>query len=149
MNCFKKKRFYLYIFRESGREGEKKGGKHQWRRDTWISCFSYIPDWGPGPQSRHVPWLGIEPMTFQFTRQCSTHWATSARHVICDTEHLCPLFPLPVLLEFCQFCWSFQRAISFFFWFFCFCFQFHSPLLLLLFFLPYFYSSRFLRCKHR
>ena len=26
-------------------------------------CLSYAPYWGPGPQRRHMPWLGIEPVT--------------------------------------------------------------------------------------
>ena len=57
-------RFYLFIFREREREGEK----HQ--------C---TPHWGPGPQPRHVPWLGIKPVTFWFAGPHSVHWATPAR----------------------------------------------------------------------
>ena len=48
-------------------------------RDTWISCLSYTPYWGPGLQPRHVLWLGIEPITFQFAGWHSVHWATAAR----------------------------------------------------------------------
>ena len=33
----------------------------------------------PGLQSRHVPWLGIEPVTPWFAGQRSIHWATPAR----------------------------------------------------------------------
>ena len=29
-------------------------------------CLSYTLYWGPGPQPRHVPWLGIEPATLWF-----------------------------------------------------------------------------------
>ena len=35
----------------------------------------------PSPQPRHVPWLGIEPVTFWFKGWCSIHWATSARTI--------------------------------------------------------------------
>ena len=41
--------------------------------------FSHAPYWGPGPQPRHVPWLGIEPATLWFTGQHSVHWATPPR----------------------------------------------------------------------
>ena len=40
------------------------------------------PSWEPSPPPRHVPWLGIEPATFQFTDRCSIHWATPAQAVI-------------------------------------------------------------------
>ena len=50
---------YLFIFRERGRSGEREGEKCQ----CAISCLSHTPSWGPGPQPRHVPWLGIEPAT--------------------------------------------------------------------------------------
>ena len=42
----------------------------------WMFLF---PAGEPGPQPRHMRWLGIEPMTFQFAGWHSTHWATSAR----------------------------------------------------------------------
>ena len=42
-------------------------------------CLSSAPYWGPGPQPRQVPWLGIEPATLWFTGQHSIHWATPAR----------------------------------------------------------------------
>ena len=32
---------------------------------------------GPGPQPRHVPWPGTEPVTFWFIGWHSTHWALS------------------------------------------------------------------------
>ena len=37
-------------------------------------CLSHASDWGPGPQPRHVPWLGIEPATLWFSGLCSIHW---------------------------------------------------------------------------
>ena len=44
---------FIYLFLE-GKEGRKRG------RETLISCLSHAPNWGPGPQPRHVPWLGIK-----------------------------------------------------------------------------------------
>ena len=61
-------RFYLFISRERGWEGEN----HQ-------CCLSCAPHQGPGPQPRHVPWLGIKSVTFWFTGWHSIHWATPAR----------------------------------------------------------------------
>ena len=44
------KRFYLFIFREKGREGEREGEKHQ------CVVASQVPPTGePGLQPRHVP----------------------------------------------------------------------------------------------
>ena len=51
------KRFYLFIFRKRGRE------------ISMCGCLSRGPYWGPVPQPRHVPWLGIKPVTrFWFTQ---------------------------------------------------------------------------------
>ena len=72
---FKKKRFYLFIFRKMGREGEK----HWCVRDTSTGCLSHTPNQGPGLQPRHVHWLGIEPATLWFSGWCSIHWVTPAR----------------------------------------------------------------------
>ena len=72
------KTFYLfYYFLERGKGGRKRG------RETsvcgWPSC---VPHQGPGPQPRHVSWLGIEPATFWFAGPCSIHWATPARFFV-------------------------------------------------------------------
>ena len=47
-------------------------------------CMDWLPLKCPQqatwpPQTRHVPWLGIEPVTFWFTGWRSIHWATPAR----------------------------------------------------------------------
>ena len=42
-------------------------------------CLSCAPYWGPGPQPRHVPWLGIELAALWFTGLRSIHWAPPAR----------------------------------------------------------------------
>ena len=69
---FKKKDF-MYLFLEG--KGERKR-----RRETSMSgCLSCTPSWGPGLQLRHVPWLGIEPVTLWFTGLYSIHWVTPAR----------------------------------------------------------------------
>ena len=70
-----RKRFYLFIFRERGREGEREGEKHQ-----SVVCLLLTPNYqGPGPNPRHMPGLGIEPATFWSAGQHWIHWATSVR----------------------------------------------------------------------
>ena len=44
------KRFYLFIFRQKGREEEREGEKHQ-----CVVASLVAPDWGPGLEPRHVP----------------------------------------------------------------------------------------------
>ena len=73
------KRFYLFIFRETEREGEREGEKHGCVRETLISYLPHTPNWEPGLEPRHVPWLGTELVTFWFAGWCSIHWATLAR----------------------------------------------------------------------
>ena len=58
-------RFYLFIFRERGREGDREGEKHHGVRETSICFLLHAPRQGPCPQPKHVPWLGIELVTFQ------------------------------------------------------------------------------------
>ena len=59
-----KKRLYSLIPRERGREGEK----HQ------CVVASRASHWGHSRQPRHVPWLGVEPMTLRFAGRHSIHW---------------------------------------------------------------------------
>ena len=49
--------FYLFIFREG------KGGRKRRRETSMSGCLSSAPYWVPGPQPRHVPWLGIQLAT--------------------------------------------------------------------------------------
>ena len=44
-------------------------------------CLLRTPNWGPGPQPRPVPWLGIKPVTLWFSGRRSIHWATPARAI--------------------------------------------------------------------
>ena len=58
---------------------ERKRGRKRGRETSMCGCLSNAPYWGPGPQPRHVPWLGIEPANLWFTDWRSIHWATPAR----------------------------------------------------------------------
>ena len=52
---------FLHLFlEEKGREGERERNIN-----VWLPFAS--PHWGPGPHLRHMPWLGIEPVTLWFT----------------------------------------------------------------------------------
>ena len=62
-------RLCLFIFSEREKEGER-------NINVWLTLTH---PWGPGPQTRHVPWLGIKPVTLWFTGRHSVHWATPAR----------------------------------------------------------------------
>ena len=67
------KRFYLFIFRQG------KGERNRGRETPKCGCLSWAPHWEPGPQPRHVPWLGIELVTPWFAGWHSIYWATPAR----------------------------------------------------------------------
>ena len=56
-----------------------KGGRKRGRETSMCGCLSCAPYWEPGPQPRHLLWLGIEPATLWFASQHSIHWATPAR----------------------------------------------------------------------
>ena len=56
-------------------------GTRRGRETSMCGCLSHTPSWGLGPQSRHVPWLGIKPATRWFTGWRSIPWATPARAV--------------------------------------------------------------------
>ena len=72
---FLKDFIYLFIFRERGREEERR------KETSMCSCLLWAPYWGPGPQSRHVSGLGIEPVTLWFTIWHSIYWATTPARV--------------------------------------------------------------------
>ena len=66
------KKIYLLLERGEGRETERERNIN-----VWLLLASLSP--GTCPQPRHVPWLGIEPVTFLFVGRHSIHWATPAR----------------------------------------------------------------------
>ena len=61
---------FIYLLLERG-EGE--------RGPSMCGCLLRAPYWGPGPQPRLVPCVGIKPATLWFAGRCSIHWATPAR----------------------------------------------------------------------
>ena len=67
---FLNKRFYLFLERREGREKERERNI-----DVWENIDAH-PQPGIGRQPRHVPWLGIKPVTFRFGP--SIHRATPA-----------------------------------------------------------------------
>ena len=71
-----------FIFLREGREGERKGNKHWCERETSLNFLSYAPSLRLNLQPRHMPWSGIEPMTFRFVGWCPTKWATLVSCVI-------------------------------------------------------------------
>ena len=64
--------FYLFISRGEGRKRERE-------RNNNVYLPLMQPHCGPGPQLRHVSWLGIELVTFWFTGWHSMQWATPAK----------------------------------------------------------------------
>ena len=72
-------------FRWGWRDGERVGEKHQ-----CVVASGMPPTGDLALQPRHVPWLGLEPVTFWFTGQHSIHWATLARaeitHSLCEIQ---------------------------------------------------------------
>ena len=66
------------LFLERG-EGGRKGEKHRCVRETSADCLLHTPSWWSSLQPRHVPWPGIEPVTFHFIGWRSIHWAIPAR----------------------------------------------------------------------
>ena len=57
-------------------------------------CPSHAPYWGPGPQPRHVPWQGTEPVIVWFAGWHSIHWAIPARaYFIVYANTVVPIFP--------------------------------------------------------
>ena len=83
------KRFYLFNFRERGREGEREGEKHQ-----CVVASHTPPNWGPGPQPRHVPcWeLNQRPFGSQAGTQSTELRQPGLSMIILKRRHREPLF---------------------------------------------------------
>ena len=80
-STFKKKFIYLILERGKGKKKERERNM-VWFLSTWekrCACLLRTSYWGLGPQPRHVPWLGIKPLTLWLAGPNSTHWATPAR----------------------------------------------------------------------
>ena len=58
---------FFFIFREG--EGRRKRERNIYVQEIHGLVASHAPNWGPGLQPRHVPWLGIKPVTFWFAGQ--------------------------------------------------------------------------------
>ena len=69
-----KKKDFIYLFLERGEEKKKERERNI---NVWLPLAR--PHWGPSLQPRHVPWLGVQPVTLWLAGQCSIHWATPAR----------------------------------------------------------------------
>ena len=72
---------FIYLFvclflsspKDMHNEREREGKERERKRyiDDREEASHKCPDWRPNLQPRHVLWLEIEPMTFQFTGWCS------------------------------------------------------------------------------
>ena len=70
------KKDVIYLFLETGREGEREGEKHGRERETSIPFLSYMIQPGTQPETRHVPLPGIQPAMLRFAgrrRQLRSH----------------------------------------------------------------------------
>ena len=80
--CCLFKGFYLFIFRERGGEKEREGKIVV--REKHPSVASHMcADWALNLQPRDMSWPGIKLVSFPFTGQCPTHWATLVRAFCC------------------------------------------------------------------
>ena len=70
----------------------------------WLQSTLY---WGPGPQPRHVPQMGIEPAMLWFAGPCSIRWATPARAevVVLNKERIINLLAIRVCSHRLS-CWN-------------------------------------------
>ena len=109
---FSFERFYLFL--ERGEERER-------NINVPVGWLSHAPNWGPGLQPRHVPWLGIKLVTFWFVVQHSIHWTTPARAkydnmlMVAQTK----AYPLSLAFTFLSFVLrdlAVSPAFSFFAW---------------------------------
>ena len=81
--------FLLIIEKKKGREGGREREKHQYERETSLSCLPYTPQPGVKAQPRYVSWLRIEPVTFWCLGWCSN-----------QLNYLAKASPFVVLTEF-------------------------------------------------
>ena len=71
---------FFFFFRERGEEREKKRERNIHTREKHRSVASLSrPDWGRNQPPTHVPWQGIELVTFHFAGWCPTNRVTPGR----------------------------------------------------------------------
>ena len=66
---FLKDFIYLFLEKGEGRDNERERKILVWERNSWVL---HAPNWGPGPQPRHVPWLwesNLRPLGSQTSTQ--------------------------------------------------------------------------------
>ena len=83
--------FYLFIFRERGRKGEREGVKPWCEKETSIGCL-------PNLQPRHGSWPGIELVTFHFAERCPTNWAIPVRAEVFVSSFQKPIYCVFMLI---------------------------------------------------
>ena len=71
---------------------ERGEGERGWETSMWGTNIDWLPShaFWPGTKlkPRHVPWLGIEPVTFQFTGQCSNQLSHTSQGAVLNDVHL-------------------------------------------------------------
>ena len=75
--------FYLFIYRERGREGEREREKHRCERNIDLLPLAHTLTGGLNRQPRHGPRPEIKPVTFHFVRRHPNSRATLPRAVMC------------------------------------------------------------------
>ena len=68
----------IHLFLEKGKEKERKRNIDMREKHGLVASHT-CPNQGPKPQPRHVPWPGIEQVTFCFVRRHPTNWVTLVR----------------------------------------------------------------------
>ena len=58
------KKDFIYLLLERGERREEEERDSNVQEITSIGCLLHAPSWEPGPQSRHVLWLGINWIPF-------------------------------------------------------------------------------------
>ena len=91
---------FIYLFLGKGRR--ERG------RDINVWLPLVCPQWGPGLQPRHVPWLGTELVTLWFAGPCPTHWGIPAR-----AETMILNETLLTCLYYFQINWTFIMKLTF------------------------------------
>ena len=90
-------RFYLYIFRERGGEGEK----HWCERETAISCFSHMPQPGTKPATQAHTLIGNQDHDLSLWGMTSnqlSHIGQGSKSFFFFKANMCPLYSLFFLL---------------------------------------------------